>query len=71
MNVNKLKGKMVECGLKVDYLANKLCVDKATFYRRLALNGETFTIKEADILARELQLSANEVNSIFFSQYVA
>lgn len=71
VNVNKLKGKIVECGLNVSDLASKAGIDRATLYRKLRLNGESITIGEADLIAKALNLSAHEASSIFFSQYVA
>lgn len=71
VNVNKLKGKIVENGLNVSELAALIGIDKATFYRKLSANGESFTIKEADLIAEKLSLNRDEVNSIFFSQFVA
>lgn len=70
VNVNKLKGKMVECGVNAEKLAAQIGVNTSTFYRKLG-KGESFTIKEADIIAKELHLTAAEVNAIFFSQFVA
>lgn len=71
VNVNKLRGKIVECGLNVEKLAELIGIDKSTFYRKLMNDGETFTIGEADAIARELGLTGEEVNAIFFSQFVA
>lgn len=71
VNVNKLKGKMVENQINVETLAAKVGVDKATFYRKLNCDGQTFTIKEADLIAKELNLTGLEAQAIFFSQYVA
>ena len=71
VNVKKLKAKLVECGYNVDAVADNIGIDRATFYRRLANNGETFTIGEADSISRFLMLTKDEVNAIFFSQYVA
>ena len=71
VNVNKLKGKLVENGLNVEAVSNKIGMDKATFYRRLADNGESFTIGEADAISKVLNLTKDEVNNIFFAQYVA
>ena len=71
VNINKLKGKMVELGINAEELSAKIGIDKATFYRRLSSDGETFSIKEADDIARELKLTKDELNSIFFAQYVA
>ena len=71
VNVLKLKGKIVEKGINVDTLAERIGVDRATLYRRLSSNGENFTIGEVDLICRELSLTKDEVNGIFFSQYVA
>ncbi len=71
VNVNKLKGKIVECEMTVSDLASIVGIDKATLYRKLNGNGESFTIKEADIISKKLRLTVEEVNAIFFSQYVA
>lgn len=71
VNVNKLKAKLVECGINVEELAERIGMDRATLYRRLNNNGLTFTIGEADAIARELNFSHDDVNAIFFAQYVA
>lgn len=71
VNVNMLKGKIVENGLNISELATKIGIDKATFYRKLNTYGENFTIKEADLIASNLSLSKDEVNAIFFSQFVS
>lgn len=71
VNVNKLKAKMVELGTNVDELSEKIGMDRATFYRRLSADGQTFLIKEADAISKELGMTREEVNEIFFSQFVA
>ena len=71
VNVNKLKGKLVERGMNVEAVADLMGLDRATLYRRLANNGDTFTIGEADTISKILELTRNEVNEIFFAQYVA
>ena len=71
VNVNKLKGKIVEMGRNVESLANSIGIDKATFYRKLSSGGSAFTIGEADSIAEELALTRDEVNDIFFAQNVA
>lgn len=65
VNVNKLKAKMVELGTNVDELSEKIGMDRATFYRRLSANGQTFLIKEADAISKELGMTREEVNEIF------
>lgn len=71
VNVNKLRGKIVERGLTVTELAEMIELDRTTLYRKLNSEGKKFTIEEADAIAKALQMTASEVNSIFFSQYVA
>jgi predicted transcriptional regulator len=70
-NINKLKGKIVENGLTVEKIAISIGVDKSTFYRKMKNEGKTFTIREAGIIARELSLTPDEVNAIFFTHTVA
>jgi predicted transcriptional regulator len=71
VNVNKLKGKIVEKGLTVEVLADKIEINRSTLYRKINTDGETFSIREADKIASALDLNAEEANAIFFSQYVA
>ncbi|MFA9376202.1 MAG: helix-turn-helix domain-containing protein [Lachnotalea sp.] len=71
VNVNKLKGKIVENGLSISDLAEKMGVDKTTLYRKISGNGESFSIKDVNLIAQVLKLNIYEINNIFFSQYVA
>lgn len=71
VDVNKLMGKIAENKLSISKLAEKMNVDKSTMYRRFGNEGEQFTIKEADFIAKELHLSKDEAIAIFFKQYVA
>ena len=71
VNINKLRGKIVECGLTVEKLASLIGLSKSAFYRKLKGSGENFSIKEANDIAEILNLTAEEVNAIFFAQFVA
>lgn len=71
VNINKLKGRIVECGMNVDALAEKIGIDRATLYRKMNSNGKQILIREADAIARELNLNSEEAIAIFFAQYVA
>jgi len=71
LNVNKLKGKMVEKGLNVTMLANELGIDRATLYRKLNNEGATLTIREANRIAEILDLTSKEAVEIFFKGSVA
>lgn len=71
VNVNKLRGAVVERGMNMTMLAKAAGLDRATLYRRLSDNGETLLIREVDAIAKALGLSADEAAKIFFAQYVA
>lgn len=71
VNLKKLRGKMVECGYTIKTLSAETGIKESTLSRRFSSNGEDFSIKEADSLAKALNLTEDEVNAIFFSQYVA
>lgn len=70
VNVNKLKAKMVEIGINVEWLAKEINLDRTTLYRRLN-NPEEFTIREVTKIALVLNLTKDEVNDIFFASNVA
>lgn len=71
VNVLKLKGKMAEREMSTAELARKIGVDTSTLYRKLCADGETFTIKEANLIVKELNLNKEDAVSIFFSSNVA
>ena len=71
VNVNKLRGKIIEKGLSVKELADNLDMDRSTLYRKMNSEGDTMTISDAVNISRILDLSLEEVNSIFFSEFVA
>ena len=71
VNIDKLRGKIVECRMTVEDVAKAVGINTDTLYRRLSGGGGTFTIDEADKIASLLELNADELNKIFFAQYVA
>lgn len=71
VNVNKLKGKIVEQNLSVEKLAELMNINKSTLYRKIANDGSDFSIDEVDVIIKVLNLSADEVIAIFFKQIVA
>ena len=70
VDVSKLKGKIVERNTTQEELANKIGIDKSTFYRKMKQNGN-FSIKEVNLIVSTLNLSKDEAMSIFFSETVA
>lgn len=70
VDISKLKGKIVERNTTQEELANKIGIDKSTFYRKMKQNGN-FSIKEVNLIVSTLNLSKDEAMSIFFSDIVA
>lgn len=71
VNVNKLKGKIIERGMNISALAEIMGIDRATLYRKMSNNGETMLVKDANSIVSALDLSVEEAVAIFFSQLVA
>lgn len=65
-NQNLLKAKIVEKGISVIELCNELGICEATFYRKLARNGD-FSRFEIKKIAEKLSLTTDERNQIFFA----
>lgn len=71
VNVNKLKAKMVERGLNVSQVAEKIGIDRSSLYRKLNNEGETLTVKEAKAIVKVLNITPSEAAQIFFGNDVA
>lgn len=71
VNVNRLKGKIVERGMSVAALAEKIGIDRATLYRKLENDGAGLLVRDANNIASVLGLTYDEAMSIFFARYVA
>jgi len=69
VNINKLRGKIVENGYTVTSLAPKIGMDRATFYRKM--KDQSFTVREAVVISKVLDLNSDEIMAIFFTQFVA
>lgn len=65
VNVPKLKGKMVEMSVSAETLAEHMGINVATLYRRFN-DPDSFTVKEVRRIAEILNLTADEVDAIFF-----
>lgn len=66
MNINKLKGKIVEEGMNVETLAERIGIDRSSMYRKLN-NFEKITIGEAVKIKAVLNLSNEEATDIFLA----
>lgn len=62
---NMLKAKIIEKGMSVVQLCNKIGICETTFYRKLSRDGD-FTRFEILNISSILRLSAKERDSIFF-----
>ena len=71
VNVQKLKGKIVERGFSMSAFAEAIGVYVSTLYRRFSDDGKSFTIGEIERIAEVLELSSAEIHDIFFVQKVA
>lgn len=69
MNTNKLKGKIIEKGLSTDTLCKKIGMQKQTYYRKL--NSTAFSVSDVINITKALDLTVQEMNSIFFDKIVA
>lgn len=69
MNERKLKAKLVEKGITVEEFAEILEMHPSTYYRKL--RDWSFTVAEVRIIMKTLELSSDELNSIFFRENVA
>ncbi|MDY2632408.1 MAG: helix-turn-helix domain-containing protein [Clostridium sp.] len=67
VNVNKLKGKIVEKGISISKLAETLNLAPSTLYRKLNDNGTTLTIGQVDGIVKSLGLNSIEASEIFFN----
>jgi plasmid maintenance system antidote protein VapI len=67
VNINKLKGKIVERGMNVEQLADAMGINRASMYRKLR-KAEKITIGEALKIREILQLSNAEACEIFLGR---
>ena len=67
VNVDRIRSILTEKGISVSDISEKIGINRSTFYRKLNRKGADFTIKEVDAISKELNLTWDEVVSIFFS----
>lgn len=66
MNINKLRGKIVEKGMNIEALATRIGINRASLYRKLN-DAEKITIGEAIKMKDALEMSDNEAFEIFLA----
>lgn len=68
MNVQMLKGKIVEAATTQEAIADAIGVDRSTFYRKMKRKGNSFTVEEMNKIVASIPLTKEEAVSIFFEQ---
>ena len=68
VDVNRLKGKTVECGMTGERIAEALDISPSTYYRKLGKGGGSFTLAQAFRISDVLALSRDERITIFFAE---
>jgi len=66
LNINKLRGKIVERGMNVEALATCIGIDRSSLYRKLN-DAEKITIGEAAKMKDALEMSDDEAYEIFLA----
>lgn len=67
VNIQRLKGKIVEEGLTQKDLAKFIGIDQSTFYRKIKNKGLTFNIDEVGKIISTLNLNNDDAIDIFFN----
>jgi len=67
VNVDRLRGKIVECGLTQGKVALQLKIDISAFSRKMKSNALDFSIGEMHRIVDILQLSKEEATQIFLA----
>nr|WP_077613060.1 phage repressor protein [Clostridium sp. Marseille-P2415] len=67
LNIQMLKGKIMESGITQEAMADAIGMSRCTFYRKMKRKGNTFTVEEMNNIVKTIHLSKEEAVSIFFS----
>ena len=67
MDIEKLKAKIVEKNTTVEEVAKAAGMDRSTFYRKMQPENKGFTVGEAKLIAKELEMTGEEASAIFYS----
>lgn len=65
MDGDKLKAKIKARHLSVKDVSEELGIDQSTYYRKVATNGENFSVAQVKRLAELLHLTSEEAKEIF------
>ena len=65
-NMYKLRGTIIGKGYSTEEVAAKIGISRSSLYRKIADDGRSFSIKEADAIRKLLGLSWQDTFAIFF-----
>lgn len=63
MNIQKIKGRMVELEITGTKMAEELGMDPSTYYRKMKDNGDEFSVANLYTFKRVLQLTDQEAQA--------
>ncbi|WP_197041696.1 XRE family transcriptional regulator [Robinsoniella sp. KNHs210] len=66
MNVQMLKGKIVEACTTQEAIADTIGMNRSTFYRKMKNMGNTFTVEQMKKMVDVIPLSTEDAINIFF-----
>lgn len=67
VNIQRLKGKIVEKGFTQKDLAKFIGIDRSTFYRKIKNKGPKFNIDEVSKIISTLNIDKEDAIDIFFN----
>ena len=67
VDTQKLKGKIIEKGKTQEAVADRMGIDRTTFYRKMKKGGAGFTVGEIHKMVEVVPLTKEEAVSIFFN----
>lgn len=67
VDTQKLKGKIIEKGTTQEAVADRMGIDRTTFYRKMKKGGSGFTVGEIHKMVEVVPLTKEEAVSIFFN----
>lgn len=68
VNTDKLKQTIKDKGMTIDGIATDIGVDPSTLFRKFQNGGGNFTVAQVSAIGNKLNLSKEEVNTIFFAE---
>lgn len=71
MNIQRMKQFMKNNDLKARDMAAATGINEATWFRKVNRDGDTFTVKEMNMIIEAFDIPKNEAAAIFFNENLA